>query len=226
MGRLDGMRIAIPVAHEFEDIELMYPIIYFSEEGAQVTVATLNLDVPGHFHGRPVFPSKPVTGRFGHMVPLIVLEEGRRYRHANIDDLKAADFDAVVFPGGFSPDFLRTHDQTLDFIRDMHRAGKVVAAICHGPQVLISADRRRGTDTVRGRNVTSYVAVQDDMMNAGGTYHDVGAVREGNVVTGRCPDDLPEFCREVAAALEERKRAPALAASGDGHKKAKGGKKK
>jgi protease I len=226
MGKLDGVRIAIPVAHEFEDIELMYPIIYFSDEGAKVTVATLELDAPGHFHGRPVFPSKPVTGRFGHMVPLIVLEEGRRYRHASIADLQVEDFDAVVFPGGFSPDFLRTHDKTLDFIRDMYHAGKVVAAICHGPQVLISADRRRGTNIVRGRNVTSYVAVEDDLINAGGTYHDVGAVREDNVVTGRCPDDLPEFCREVVAAIAETRRAPALAATGDGRAAAKNGKRK
>lgn len=198
---LDGARIAILVAHEFEDIELLYPIMRLSEEGASVVVGTLPLSTPAHFHTRPWFADKPVTGRFGSTVPILVLAEGRRYTHRPIPDLRGDDFDAIIFPGGFSPDYLRTDPTTLDLAAAAYRAGKVVAAICHGPQVLISVDRRRGTDIVRGRRVTGYAATEDDLRNAGGDYEDVPAVRVGNVVTGRCPDDLPEFCQEVVAAL-------------------------
>lgn len=206
METLDGATIAFVVAHEFEDIELLYPIVRLSEAGARIVVATLPVG-PGHFHPRPYLPQKPVTGRFGSTVPLVVLAEGRRYTHQTVPDLSPADFDAVVIPGGFSPDYLRIDQTTLDLVAGTYRAGKVVAAICHGPQVLISVDRRCGTDIVRGRRVTGYAAVEDDLRNAGGEYVDVPVIREGNVVTGRCPDDLPEFCHEIAAAV----RAPVLA---------------
>jgi protease I len=201
MTKLDGARIAIAVAHEFEDIELLYPIVRLSEEGARIVVATLPTTVPAHFHTRPWFGDKPITGRFGSTVPILVLEEGRRYTHRSIPDLTVDDFDALLFPGGFSPDYLRIDQTTLQLAADAYRAGKVVAAICHGPQVLISVDRRCGTDIIRGRQVTGYAAVEDDLRNAGGEYLDVPAVRVGTVVTGRCPDDLPEFCEEVAAAI-------------------------
>jgi protease I len=201
MARLEGTTVAIAVAHEFEDIELLYPLLRLSEEGAAIIVATLPLDAPAHFHTRPFFGAKPVTGRFGSTVPLVVLAEGLRYVARPLPELGAGDFDALLFPGGFSPDFLRIDRFTLDLAAEAYRAGKVVAAICHGPQVLISVDRRRGTDIVRGRRVTGYAAVEDDLRNAGGEYVDTAAVRVGNVVTGRCPDDLPEFCNEVAAAM-------------------------
>ncbi|HEX2987490.1 MAG TPA: DJ-1/PfpI family protein [Chloroflexota bacterium] len=201
MARLDGSTIAIVVAHEFEDIELLYPIIRLGEEGAQMIVATLPLETPGHFHTRPYAPDKPVTGRFGATVPLVVMEEGKHHTHRLVTELKPSDFDALMFPGGFSPDFLRIHQPTLQLVADAYAAGKVIAAICHGPQVLISADRRLGTDLVRGRRVTGYVAIEDDLRNAGGEFVDVGAVRAGNVVTGRCPDDLAAFCHEITEAL-------------------------
>jgi protease I len=204
MPRLDGRRVALLVAHEFEDVELLYPVLRLSEEGATVVVGTLPLDAPAHFHTRPWHADKPITGRFGSTIPFLVLEEGRRYTHRPIPDLRVDDVDAVLFPGGFSPDYLRTDRTTLELAAAAHRAGKVVGAICHGPQVLISVDRRCGTDIVRGRRVTGYAAVEDDLRNAGGLYEDVPAVRVGNVVTGRCPDDLPEFCHEVAAALLDR----------------------
>jgi protease I len=201
MGRLSGTRVAIVVAHEFEDVELLYPVIRLSEEGARVVVATLPQAASAHFHPRPYLGNKPITGRFGSTVPFLVLEEGRRYTHRTVPDLTTDDFDALLFPGGFSPDYLRIDRTTLELTAATHRAGKIVAAICHGPQVLISVDRRCGTDIVRGRRVTGYAAVEDDLRNAGGEYEDVPAVRAGNVVTGRCPDDLPEFCAEVAEAL-------------------------
>lgn len=211
MPSLEGARVAILVAHEFEDIELLYPIVRLSEEGARVVVGTLPVTAPGHFHPRPWQAEKPITGRFGSTVPILVLEEGRRYTHRQIPELRVEDVDAVLFPGGFSPDYLRTDRTTLELAAAAYRAGKVVAAICHGPQVLISVDRRCGTDIVRGRRVTGYAATEDDLRNAGGDYVDAPAVRVGTVVTGRCPDDLPEFCQEVGAAIRLRAGAGAPA---------------
>ena len=202
-GALRDRRVALLTAHEFEDIEVMYTLLQLSQAGAQVVVGTLPQCAPGHFHGRPAWPDKPITGRFGHAIPFAVLEVGKRYTVRSIWELDPEDFDAVVFPGGLAPDFLRIDEKTLDFAERMHRGGKIVAAICHGPQVLVSLDRRKGTDTVRGRRVTGYRAVMDDLLNAGAEYLDLPAVIDGNVVTGRVPDDLPEFCDAVIAALRE-----------------------
>lgn len=204
---LNGKRVAILVAHEFEDIELLYSVLELSEKGARVTVATLPLNAKGHFHTRPSFPEKPVTGRFGHPVPMVVLAEGIRYDTASIYDLHYNDFDGLVIPGGYSPDFLRTDYRTLSFIAEMHKHGKVVAAICHGPIVLISVDKVMGTDIVRGRKVAAVDACADDLNNAGGMWHDEPVFRVGNVVTGRIPDDLPPFIREVTHALVEMRVA-------------------
>jgi protease I len=199
MARLSGKRIVILTGHEFEDIEVLYPVVRFSEEGAAVTVATLPEGAAGgaHFSSRPYDPGKPITGRFGSTIPFMVLQEGDRWVHREIPGLSADDYDAVLVPGGFAPDSLRLDEPTRAFIKDMHAAAKLVAAICHGPQVLISVDANEGTDLVRGRDVTCYAAVRDDIGNAGGHFLEVPAVVSGNVVTGRCPDDLPEFCRAM-----------------------------
>jgi protease I len=163
------------VAHEFEDVELLYPLLRLSEEGAAITVATLPKD--RHFHTRPYLPEKPITGRFGSTVPVIVLEEDKRYTHKELDAIKAEDADGLVIPGGFSPDYLRIDAKALELVANAYRAGKLIAAICHGPQVLISVDRTFQTDLVRNRKVTSYAAVRDDLQNSGGQYLDVPAVR-------------------------------------------------
>ena len=199
--RLEGKAVAILTAHEFEDIEVMYTVLQLSQAGAEIVVGTLPQAALGHFHGRPAWPEKPITGRFGHTIPFDVLAEGNRYSVQSIWEMKPEEFDAVVIPGGLAPDFLRIDDKTLEFAAAIHRAGKILAAICHGPQVLISLDRRKGTDSVAGRNVTAYCAVTDDLLNAGAVYHDVPALIDGNVVTGRVPDDLPEFCEAIVKAL-------------------------
>jgi protease I len=199
MGDLSGKRIVLVTGHEFEDIELLVPVVRFSEEGADVTVATLPKGALGGAHFSPRFydPDKPITGRFGSTIPFVVLQEGLRWHHKEIPDLAIEDYDAVVVPGGFAPDYLRLDETTRAFIAGMYRAGKLVAAICHGPQVLISVDANEGTDLVNGRDVTCYAAVRDDIRNAGGNFLEVPAVVSGNVVTGRCPDDLPDFCRAI-----------------------------
>jgi protease I len=97
--------------------------------------------------------------------------------------------------GGFSPDALRVNSEVLEFVKETYNKGKIVAAICHGPQVLISAG------LVKGRRVTSYVAVKDDLINAGAVFVDEPAVRDGNIITARVPDDLPDFCQLIIEAL-------------------------
>jgi protease I len=197
VGRLASKSIVILTGNEFEDIEVLFPVVRFSEEGATVTVATLPKEAPGHFTTRPYDANKPITGRFGTTIPFVVLEEGKRWMHREIPQLSVDDYDAVVVPGGFAPDALRLDHGVLSFVEGMHAAGKLVAAICHGPQVLISVDAILGTDLVRGRSVTCYAAVRDDILNAGAKFLEVPAVVSGNVITGRLPDDLPDFCRAI-----------------------------
>lgn len=190
-GKLSGKRIGFVVAHEFEDVELLFPLLRLSEEGAEIVVAT----VQAGFHPRPAFNGKPITGRFGHTVPLPIMEEGKRYTHVDIDELKADDIDCLLFPGGYSPDIVRLDEKTLALVREMNEKGKILAAICHGPWVLISAG------VVRGKKATGYVAVRDDLRNAGAEYLDEPVVRDGNIITSRVPDDLPQFCQEIIKAL-------------------------
>jgi protease I len=190
-GKLTGKRVAIIVAHEFEDVELLYPILRLSEEGADVLVVA----VPEGLHPRPYLEGKPVTGRFGHPVPIPVMAEGNRYRLSSIESLSASEVDCLLFPGGYSPDALRLHARTLELVQECYQQGKLLAAICHGPWVLISAG------IMGGKEATGYVAVRDDLLNAGAEFVDVPALRDGNIITGRVPDDLPEFCQEIIKAL-------------------------
>lgn len=192
-GKLSGKKVAIIVAHEFEDIELLFPLLRLSEEGAEIVV----VPVREGFHPRPYVEGKPVTGRFGHTVPILVMAEGNRYSVSSVEELSADDVDCILFPGGYSPDVLRLHEGTLDLVRECHQRGKLLAAICHGPWVLISAG------IMEGKQATGYVAVRDDLVNAGAEFVDVPAVRDGNIITGRVPDDLPEFCQEIIKALSE-----------------------
>ena len=190
---LSSKRIAIIVAHEFEDIELLYPILRLSEEGAQILVVPVSLG----FHPRPWMENKPVTGRFGHPVPIPVMPPGPRYEIATIETLRPEEIDCLLLPGGFSPDYLRRDPATLHLVRECHRCGKLLAAICHAPWILISAG------VVAGRRATGVVAVRDDLNNAGAEYIDLPIVRDGNLVTSRTPNDLPDFCREIINALSE-----------------------
>ncbi|MFN2266466.1 MAG: type 1 glutamine amidotransferase domain-containing protein [Anaerolineales bacterium] len=192
-GKLTGKQVVIIVAQEFEDIELLYPILRLNEEGAEIVVVPVNEGL----HPRPSFEGKPVTGRFGHPVPIPVMEEGKRYRISSLEALNTDQIDCLLFPGGYSPDALRLHAGTLELVRECHQDGKLLAAICHGPWVLISAG------LMAGKQATGYVAVRDDLVNAGAEFLDVPAVKDGNILTGRVPDDLPEFCQEIIKSLAD-----------------------
>lgn len=191
--KLAGKNVVIMVAQEFEDIELLYPVLELSEAGLQVIV----VPVSSGLHPRPYLEGKPVTGRFGHTVPIPVMEEGRRYKVGRLEDLRADKVDCLLFPGGYSPDSLRLVPEVLELVRQCYQKGKLVTAICHGPWVLISAG------ILRGKRATGYAAVHDDLRNAGAEFVDAAAVRDGNLITSRTPDDLPAFCREIVDALAE-----------------------
>lgn len=188
-----GKNVVIIVANEFEDIELLYPVLELSELGADVIV----VPVSSGLHPRPQFDGKPVTGRFGHTVPIPVMEEGRRYKVGKLAELRADQIDCLMFPGGYSPDSLRHDPVVLDLVQECNRRGKWIAAICHGPWILISAG------IIRGKRATGYIAVHDDLRNAGAELVNAPVVRDGNIITSRTPDDLPEFCQEIVTALSE-----------------------
>ena len=190
-GRLTGKKIAILVANEFEDIELTYPILRLSEEGAEILVVPVRIGI----HPRPYFENKPISGRFGTPVPFPDMPEGRRYRMYEFEDLAVDQIDALVIPGGFSPDYLRRHAHTLELVRECCATGKVVAAICHAPWVLISAG------VTRGRRTTAVASLRDDLINSGAEFVDTAVVQDGSLITSRNPNDLPDFCAAIIEAL-------------------------
>lgn len=162
---LKGKRVLIFVGDDYEDMELQYPKYRLREAGATVVVAGLEAGVT--HHGKHGYPQKS---------------------EAAIRDLKAADFDTLVIPGGWMPDKLRRYDEVKTITKAIHDAGKCVASICHGPWIDISAG------IVRGATYTSTPALTDDLRNAGATWVDQPVCVYENHVTSRRPDDLPDFC--------------------------------
>ncbi|MHA3836750.1 type 1 glutamine amidotransferase domain-containing protein [Terrabacter sp. AAH1] len=153
-------------------------------------------------------PWKAVTDA-GHEAVLVSPESGEVQMFNHLDkadtktvdvtvaDAKADDFDALVLPGGVAnPDNLRTQPDAVAFARDFVASGKPVAAICHAPWTLVEAD------VLKGRRLTSWPSLQTDIRNAGGDWVDESLVVDGNLITSRKPDDLPDFCGAVVEALE------------------------
>lgn len=158
-------RIAIPLAQDFEDSEFSVPYSRLKEAGHDIVV-----------FGKQA--GEMVKGKRG--------EESFTVEQT-AQGLSPSDFDALVIPGGFSPDHLRTDEQVVGFVRDFCKTGKPVAAICHGPQLLIEAD------AVAGKTMTSFPSVRKDLQNAGADWVDQEVVEDGNLVTSRKPDDLNAF---------------------------------
>lgn len=169
---LKGTRVAVLVEEIYEDLELWYPTLRLRETGAEVKIVGPKAgEVYKSKHG---YPAKA---------------------DLSMDNVNAADFDALVIPGGYAPDKMRRHPAMLNFVRAMHEAGKPIAFICHAGWVPISAG------IVRGRTVTSVSAIKDDLVNAGARWVDQEVVVDGNLITSRTPPDLPAFCRELIKVL-------------------------
>lgn len=171
---LPGRKVAILAENFYEDLELWYPLYRMREEGAETTVVGTGSST--------VYKSK-----HGYEVRV----------DTTADKVKAEEFDAVIIPGGWAPDYLRRHESILSFVRNMDGQGKVVGAICHAGSVLVSAG------ILKGKTATCVKAIKDDIINAGAKYVDREVVRDGNLITSRFPPDLPAFCREIIAALKE-----------------------
>jgi len=164
---LADKKIAILVDNFYQEMEVWYPLYRLKEAGA--TVVTVGAKA-----------GETYTSKLGYPVE----------SQLSYDALKAADFDGVVVPGGYAPDHIRRHPKANQFVHDMNAAGKLVAAICHGPWVLCSAG-----GMLKGRRATSFFAIKDDVVNAGAHWVDAEVVVDKNLVTSRKPDDLPAFCK-------------------------------
>lgn len=186
------------VGQEFEDVEFEFPLLALSELGAHMEVVPIRRGQ----HTRPFLPDKIVTGRFGSPCPPDVMQEGNRYAVSSFEDITVDDVDGIFFPGGFAPDNLRILDDVLDFTRAVYEADKIVAAICHAPWILLDAG------IGEGHEMTCYRAIREDVIRSDAEFVDEPAIKSGNVVTGRVPDDLPPFCRVLAEALAEHEPNP------------------
>jgi len=172
--RLKNKKVIALVEHEFEDLELWYPVLRLQEEGADV-----------HFVGDEA--NKKYIGKFG-----VPAESAYAFT-----DIRAEDYDAILVPGGWAPDKLRRYPEVLDFIKVMDKAKKPIGQICHAGWVLISAD------VLQGKEVTSTPGIKDDMTNAGATWSDEAVVVDGHLISSRRPPDLPPYVMAFADKLAE-----------------------
>jgi len=172
--QLTGKRVAVLAENMYQELELWYPLLRLREAGAETfVVGSGSADTYTSKHGYPV------------QVDMVA------------DQVYAADVDAVIIPGGYSPDLMRRYPAMVKLVREAFEQGKVVAAICHAGWMLASAD------VLKGKKATCVSAIKDDVVNAGAEYVDAEVVRDGNLITSRVPSDLPAFCRTIINALSE-----------------------
>jgi protease I len=169
---LKGKKIAIYVDNLYQEMELWVPLYRFQEAGATVVLAGAEAGVT-------------YTSKLGYPA-----KSGVSY-----EQLSVREFDGVVVPGGYAPDRMRRYPAANLFVHDMDAAGKLVAAICHGPWVLCSAQM------LEGRRATSFFAIKDDVIHACARWEDAEVVVDNNLVTSRTPEDLPAFCRACIEVL-------------------------
>jgi len=172
---LNGKKILILVETFYNEFEFWYPYYRLKEAGAQVTV--VGSGSAETYHSKAGLPASV---------------------DASADAVSVGDFDGVVIPGGYAPDHMRRYPAMVELVRGFAEAGKLVAAICHAGWMLASAD------IIRGRKVTSYFSIKDDLVNAGGQWVDEAVVVDGGLVTSRTPDDLPAFMRAIITFLKTK----------------------
>jgi protease I len=167
-------KVLILVDNGFEDMEAMYPYYRMQEAGLEVVVAAPRRDL---YHGKWGYPLRATK---------------------TLEECDLSDFIAIVIPGGYSPDRLRTSPLAVELVRNAMKTNTLVAAICHGPQLLVEAN------AVRGRKLTGYSSIKKDLQNAGARYEDAAVVVDRNLITSRTPDDLPVFASTLIAMLYEK----------------------
>ena len=171
---LSDKRLLLLVGDVYEDLELWYPKLRLTEAGAHVTVAGPQGDT--RYAGKHGYPC---------------------VSDAAIAEMEAADFHGLIIPGGFMPDRLQRDSNVLQLVRDFAECGKLVAAICHGGWIPISAK------VYKGVRVTGSPGIKDDLINAGAVWEDAPVVVDRHFVSSRSPDDLPDFCRGILQVLQE-----------------------
>jgi protease I len=170
---LDGKKIAILAEEDFEDSELIEPLRSMKNAGARVVIVGTG--------------SKPsYRGKRGNVSVSVDI---------TADKVSVEDFDAIIIPGGYAPDKMRHDPAMVELVKKAYELGRVIAAICHGPQLLISAD------IVRGCKLTSWPSIAVDLENAGAKWVDAPVVQDGNIITARKPADLPRFNKAIIEAL-------------------------
>jgi protease I len=169
--KLQGKRIAFFVEDGFEDLEFWVPVMRLREEGAEVVIVGTG---KAEYTGKQCLKAK---------------------QDVSADAINAGQFDAVVIPGGWAPDKLRRSESVKRIVREAYQDQKIIGAICHAGWVPISAG------IVKGHRATGSSAIKDDLVNAGATWVDAPAFRDGNIVWGRVVEDIPAFCRELVTAL-------------------------
>lgn len=169
---LQGKKVLLLVEETYNDREFWYPYYRLQEAGARVTVVG------------------PVAGMqyAGAAGIKATADKGCK-------EVRAADYDGLVIPGGYAPDRMRRHPEMVRLVKEMAMSGKVVAAICHAGWMLASAE------VIAGRTVTGFFAIKDDLVHAGARYVDEEVVVDGNLITSRTPDDLPAFLRAIITQL-------------------------
>lgn len=185
---LQGKKIAVIAADGFEEIELTGPVWYFKQLGASVDIVAPKFNPAPARYGLS-YPEMSKT----HIMAIQYLQPvGWIKFDRTADQVRVSDYDAVFIPGGaWNPDNLRYDKDVIRFIQDFNKSGKLIAAICHAPVVLASAD------VLKGRKLTGYWNIQVDLKNAGGTVTDEPVVTDGNIITSRHPIDVADFSRAV-----------------------------
>ncbi|MFT3935122.1 MAG: type 1 glutamine amidotransferase domain-containing protein [Chitinophagaceae bacterium] len=193
--KLKGKKIAVLAADGFEEIELTGPVWYFKQLGAQVDIVAPKYNPAPERYGL-AYPEMSKT----HIMAIQYLQPvGWIKFDRTADQVKVSDYDAVFIPGGaWNPDNLRNDKDVIQFVQDFNKAGKLIAAICHAPVVLASAD------ILKGRKITGYWNIQVDLKNAGGTVLEQSVVTDGNLVTSRHPIDVADFSRAVENWLSKK----------------------
>ena len=184
--KLEGKKVAILVANGFEQVEMTKPREALDEAGAETKIVSL---------------------KSGQIQGMNHADKGDKFDvDLTVNEARPEEFDALMIPGGLlNPDALRSDEDALEFARNFFREHKPVAAICHGPQVLISAD------VVRGRKMTSWPAIQVDMRNAGARWVDEEVVVDNGLVSSRKPGDIPAFNQKMIEEFAEGRHQAAAA---------------